>query len=347
MGNTQVGAQIHAAEREHRKLEILTRVNEFPVPLRETIERWKEEDTESFLTIIEERLIDLLYGIKGNGLDCDRDTHEEVETAIRFFPQVLCERYWGTHPPIYAQLAYFKSVSFIPLLARLGIELNQFQKEERGGLCYRRWNVFRSLVNTDCRKWYDTNDEYQQRLIDENYVAVLKSLGEMGLLQRQDVQNEDLFWELSLNKSLPERKFRYLVDFDPSCFYDRRPSTIYKILFQYDDVEVFRMAFQLGMLHFPTQVGFLFFLDRHDGCTPFDRACYEYGSDTVTKIVGDVLVESNDCNNGSDGEINKMKALIWAATNSNVHLDGVYFLLRRDPGRYCHAISKHVEQQNP
>jgi hypothetical protein len=329
MGNTQVGGA------HHRKLEILQRVHDFPVTLRETTHRLREEDAELFLKTLEESLIELLYGIKGNGLDCERDTHDQVETAIRFFPQVLCERYWGLHPPIYAQLAYFKSVPFIPLLAKLGIEFHQFQNDERGGLIYRDWNVLRSLANNDCNEWYDEDDEYQQCLVDEKYAAVMKSLEEMGIFRKEDVSKEDLMWELSHNNYFPERRFRYLVNFDPTCYCNRQPS-IYRIWLQQNDIDVFQIVFELGALHFPTEMGFLFHLDKNDGYNPFDRACYEFGTEKVTKIIEDVLVTGNhyDDEVESDGDCDNiiLKALIYAATNSTVHLDGVYLLLRRDPG---------------
>ena len=344
MGNTHGGAaQIRPAVKKHLKLEIVERVGEFPVTLRDTIEQLKEEDAESFLSIIEERLVDLLYGIKGNGLDCDRDTCEEIETAIRFFPQVLCERYWGTHPPIYAQLAYFKSVSFVPLLAKLGMELNQFQKEERGGLFYYQWNVLRSLVNNDCREWYD---EYQQCLVDKKYVAAIQSLGESGIFRKQDISEQDLVWELSHNHTFPEHRFRCLVQYDPISFYNPN-SSIYGIWLEPNNPRAFRTIFEIGVLHFPTQIGFLFYIDNsnpdhhNDGYTPFDRACREYGTETVTKIVGDTLVNRNQyyCRS-NDKCSNMMEALVHAATTPTIHLDGVYFLLRRDPGRYCQAISR-------
>ena len=226
MGNTFAisgGAQTthEDAERKKLKLEILRRRvnNEFPVTLREAIDETKEEDPESFLSIIEEKLIYLLYNNKGKGLDCDRDTEEEIETAIRLFPQVL-RQYTCTHnsrssrpyPPIYAQLAYLKSASFIPLLAKLGIELNQFQKEERGGLIYGHWNVLRSLVNNDRNKWYDEDDEHQQRLIDEKFVGVMKGLQRQNILKKEDILEQDLLRELCEHHYIfPEQTFRFLV----------------------------------------------------------------------------------------------------------------------------------------
>jgi hypothetical protein len=105
------------------------------------------------------------------------------------------------------------------------------------------------------------------------------------------------------------------------------------IWLQQNDVDVFQIVFELGAFHFPTEMGFLFHLDKNDCYNPFDRACYEYGTEKVTKIIEDVFVTGNHYDVESDGEFdNTLKALIYVATNSTVHLDGVYFLLRRDPG---------------
>jgi hypothetical protein len=83
------------------------------------------------------------------GLDSDRDTEEEVETSIRFFPDVLSRRIGGrrhnTNYPIqqlaitrndvdYRWCCNVKDVSFIHILASLAIELGVFEEEDRGGL---------------------------------------------------------------------------------------------------------------------------------------------------------------------------------------------------------------------
>ena len=325
MGNAYGRVHIYPADREHQKLEILKRVHEFPIPLRETIQETKPEDTELFLSILEDRLVGLLYGIKGNGLDCSRDTHQEIETAIRFFPHVLSERYWGTHPPIYAQLAYLKSVPFIPLLARLGIEYKQFQKEERGGLFYKKWNVLRSLVNNDFREWYDENDDYHQNLVDKHYAAAIRALRDSGIFRTQDIREQDLIRELYQNKNFPEHRFRCLVDYDPEIFYSME-SSIYNI---WPDQSVFRTVFEIGFFYFPTQFGFVFHVDNNS--TPFSRACHEFGTETATKIIGHILSNNEET-------MDTTETLIHAATNPIVHWDALYFLLRRDPSR-CHQAT--------
>ena len=147
-----------------KKLEIVKRKSEFPVKIREAIEDAIEESPQSFLRTIESKLLDLLWdNFKAwpidatKGLNCDRDTEAEVEVAIRFFPNVLSyDRYHGGYYPIYAQFRNFggdenlKAASFIPLFAKLGIELGQFEEEERGGLTGRR-NMLKELaVNAYC-----------------------------------------------------------------------------------------------------------------------------------------------------------------------------------------------------
>ncbi len=344
MGNIHGCSNLHPGEKVCQKNEILSRVHDFPVTLRETIEGLKDEDPESFLLIVEETLTDLLYGIGGNGLDCERDTNREIETAIRFFPHVLCERYWGTHPPIYAQLAYFKSVPFIPLLAKLGIELNQFQEEERGGLFYYRWNVLRSLLNNGSRNWYDEDNEHQQLLVDEKYASAVKLLKEIGIFQNEDISNQDLAWELSTNKSFPGQRFRCLVALDPNSFYNTQ-FPIYRQWLEDNSARVFRIVFELGMLHFPTQMGFLFHREypspTDNDETPFVHVCRKYGTEKVAKIIRNVLAKRNQHAGESNAEtINMEETFLYAATNPSVSLDCLYFLLRRDPGRFCQSVTR-------
>jgi hypothetical protein len=90
-----------------------------------------------------------------NGLDSDRDTEEaEVETAIRFFPEVLSRRkqiniedddddeeqelVGGLYPiqclSYSARRCNMKGIYFIPFVARVATELGLFEEQKRGGL---------------------------------------------------------------------------------------------------------------------------------------------------------------------------------------------------------------------
>ena len=62
------------------------------------------------------------------GLDCDLDTEEQVEATIRCFPSVLSEKKRGAYPIHWVITSFagrwqLKAVSFVPLFAKLGIEL--------------------------------------------------------------------------------------------------------------------------------------------------------------------------------------------------------------------------------
>mmetsp|Transcript_16013 Transcript_16013/g.44277 ORF Transcript_16013/g.44277 Transcript_16013/m.44277 type:complete len:358 (+) Transcript_16013:133-1206(+) len=345
MGNSNSGAIIHDAEQKQRKLQVLKKVDDFPITLRQTIADAKEEDAEIFLSIVEKRLVDILYGNEGRGLDCDRDTEVQVETAITLFPQALGEEYWGIHPPIYAQLAYLKSAPFIPILAELGIKANQFQEEERGGLFYREWNVLRSLVNDDWREWYDEDDEHQQKLVEANYMFVIRSLQRMGILRKEDIADHGLLREMFSRHSFREEAFRCLVDWNPNCFKEsctvkgsntHSQLSIYRESMFLGEIRIFRTVFELGMLHYPAEIAFLFHRES-DGRTPFDMACERYGIQNVFRIVRDALAIRDNQNFDSSTEVWMADALINAASNPAVHLDGVYFLFRREPGWYCSA----------
>ena len=59
--------------------------------------------------------------------------------------------------------------------------------------------------------------------------------------------------------------------------------------------------------------------------TTFQYACKNYDGQKVKKIIEDTLARY------SSTPINSADALLSAAFDETVHLDGVYFLLRRDP----------------
>ena len=85
------------------------------------------------------------------GLDSNRDTEEEVITAIRFFPETLtyAAGHWNEYPIACVQVLHdrgdgryrsnrlfsnTKAVFFVHVLAKLAIEYNSFRENRRGGL---------------------------------------------------------------------------------------------------------------------------------------------------------------------------------------------------------------------
>ena len=68
------------------------------------------------------------------------------------------------------------------------------------------------------------------------------------------------------------------------------------------------------------------FRNDKDGDTPFQLVCHKYGKEEVKKVIESTLVA--DC---SDYHYSTSRALISAAIDENISLDGVYFMLRREP----------------
>jgi len=233
------------------------------------------------------------------GLDDERDTEAEVELALRFFPKVLCMRRYGLFP-IFWLTKSTRSVRFITLFARLGTELKLFRESERGGLVFGTngsLDVFSQLAATvtpsseqECAaavvyaaastkrgihsgsKHHDGDgdaiEQHRQEIIDAKFLQVLKSLRQANLMKRDDIREYKLIDILCNQSVFPEKRFRYLVDWDPSSLLSnhvRSKTTTKKIsmrvisrFFAKDDIAGIRMLFGLTMKYYPTELGFLF-----------------------------------------------------------------------------------------
>ena len=129
-----------------------------PAKVCEAIDETVDEDAEIFLSRVENKMLDF-FNENANtnriderqSLNCDHDTEEELEAVTRFFPELLShgdldldfsdyefdeEVVWdAVGCPILWQSGTTngehnrKTVSFIPLLAELGVELDRFEEE--------------------------------------------------------------------------------------------------------------------------------------------------------------------------------------------------------------------------
>ena len=170
-------------------------------------------------------------------LDSSRDTEAEVETAIRFFPNVLTrykEVAWVDEDYSYyfypLQLLAFtrheddtwwcslKVVSFIPLLARLAIELGLFEEQERGGLLCQdidSKNILENLMGSDPTE-IDNREHHEP--VDDEYLNFLIDLRKLGLIKKEDIQRYGLLHKLChQNCYFSEKRFRFLVEWDPNA----------------------------------------------------------------------------------------------------------------------------------
>ena len=281
------------------------------------------------------------------GLDSDKDTEAEVEAIIRFFPHALSRNTyirWRCH---------VKAVSFIPVFAKVAIELGLFEEQYRGGLlCNDIYedNVLQQLMHNCGPEHPDGDDKCLQ---------VLLELRGMGLLKKEDIQSYDLLNELcGQYYFFAEKRLRFLVEWDPNALLHPTEDGCLPIHCAAENshansrvgakinfsIQRFQLIFEYGIRYFPKKTGLslLFKKTNYDSTTwkyllfkktdydrtswtPFQCACQEFGKEKVMKIIEDTIVRY------SDTPINITEALLTAAIDEKIHLDCVYFLLRRQP----------------
>jgi hypothetical protein len=230
--------------------------------------------------------------MRSHGLDSDRDTEAEVETVIRFFPEVLSRRkeyfvhgiVFGFYYPIQLlaiALTYtgiwtckVKTVSFIPIVARLAIEFGLFKEDERGGLLCKcddvmGYRVPHYLLVSAC-------DSCNQEHHDDTCLEVLVKLRQLDLLKREDIQSFSLLSYLCRRPYFPEKRFRFLVEWDLNALlhpnqYGQIP--LYDSI-DYGNIQNFQMTFEAGIKYFPKKKGIhILFRKTNRGMTPLQKAC--------------------------------------------------------------------------
>merc|ERR1712232_1029789 len=96
----------------------------------------------------------------------------------------------------------------------------------------------------------------------------------------------------------------------------------------------FRFVFKAGMRYFPRMVGvnLVFRIDKF-GDTPLRIACKKHGTERTWEAIENALI---DC---CDTPYDTADALLLAATDHEIDLDGVYFMLRREPDVLAKLLS--------
>lgn len=323
-------------------------------------------DPSTFLTKIEIAVHDVVCNNDFNnyrGLNINRDTKEEVEFTLRFFPNVLLQK--EQHEDIaesdreypISLLAWLNddcddsatyhcnphAVPFVPIFAKIGIELGLFVKEERGGLLVQDENgsnILQLLVSscnhTKCESDLKRNNDTKHcRLVENRYLSALLELIEMNLLQKEDIREYDLLRELCQQENFPEKRFRLLCDMDPGALTQVSSSfawygwlTLHDAA-QCSSIHGFHSVLEAGIRYFSLEegIGLLFQKDK-DGSTPFESACLRHGKETVSKILDIVLMECTTQNNLHDRIVD---VIVFLALKNDVSVDGIYIMLRREP----------------
>ncbi|OEU11202.1 hypothetical protein FRACYDRAFT_270936, partial [Fragilariopsis cylindrus CCMP1102] len=205
------------------------------------------------------------------GLDSDRDTEQEVETAIRLFPEVLTTKkiivwhddYDELIESFYpVQLLAFshrgeprsrrcnlKAISFIPLLVRLAKELDVFDImlgeqcgaglliQDNGGN-----NVLQHLMLSD--PWNEPYNIEHHETVDSKCSQVLVQLRRMGVFKKEDIQIHFLLSILcNVEMFFADKRFRFLIEWYPSLLIHRR----WHPLLYAASIRQFRSVFEAGI----------------------------------------------------------------------------------------------------
>ncbi|OEU17866.1 hypothetical protein FRACYDRAFT_238294 [Fragilariopsis cylindrus CCMP1102] len=273
-----------------------------------------------------------------NGLDSGRDTEEEVEAIIRFFPEVLSTADEDFIYPIQRLACNIKVISFIPLYVRLAIEFGSFPEEIRGGLftvtpTLNKYgnSVFINLFTVA----YDR--DHQELDVNDKYLLVMIRLRQMGYLRLEDIQRNRLLERLCYHRFFSENRCRFLVEWDPTTLIipeDAKYSPLHHVTICGSTIRGFQVIFEYGILYYPIKKGISLLFQKSKygvtaGITPFQMAYQKWGQDEVTKVIEDTLIRYSSSNNRPP--FNIAEALITAAIDENIHLDCIYFLVRREP----------------
>ena len=148
MDENNIGFENNDGRLRNEIMSILRRQEEFPLRQRTKLDELMMEFRTDLGNDIHEMMCENYDPENPNdyrGLDSNRDTVTEVETAIRFFPEVLTRRGGRKNEYPIQILTYsyendnkyvcnWKAVSFVHVLAELAIEFDSFQDDMRGGL---------------------------------------------------------------------------------------------------------------------------------------------------------------------------------------------------------------------
>lgn len=262
-----------------------------------------------------------------SGLNSDRDTEEELENIVRIFPEVLED-----YPEIFrCEANDLAGAAFIPRVAQLRKEFSYGEGESRGGLMtlVGGKNVLEQLATRISPGVAPGHEERD----DELSASVLRRLRETGLLRKGDIEEHELLHQACVNsyKYFPERRFRFFSSWDPDALArpDSEGCLPLHYAAEYSTSRDFQTVLEEGIRRFPERRGVCFLFrnveDAHP-CTPFSVACECFGRAEALKAAENALAKCSD-----EPLVNTAAATVLAAVDDAVSLDGVYFLLRRQP----------------
>ena len=253
-----------------------------------------------------EMICDQNVGDNYRGLDSERDTVKEVETIVRFFPNLLSKRKetrwdheeweWiaaeegeGKYPiqcllELWGPNGYsfnFKASPFIVILAQVATALDQFGEEERGGLLIEDRYGMNDLQYLAQMSDSSDEEELNQR-VDTVCLSQFIQLRRMDLFIQADIQRYELVHHtLCSHDHLAERRFQFLVEWDPlSLVHTDEDGWLPLHFAALSSIQAFRIVFEYVIRYCPNKKGItIFFTKNNKGETPFQLTCQYYERD--------------------------------------------------------------------
>jgi hypothetical protein len=351
--------------------------NEFPEKLRPIIDRasgqWLSLEPKNFIAAVYGGLKDIFLGrsvehtnvlrlminranddrsIFSNdwhGIDKETDTEDQVEVAIRCFPQVLKEKVqvWvptmgPRHHAVYLALTSPRAVPFVPVMIQLTCELDG---ELGDSSPLKSIKLFKQILVNRYPRWVFGQESSKE--LDEESLKALVRLKDTGTIATEDLETHvlDLIQYLFfqpvmkpeqpfLESSLIETRLRLLLDWHPLLSMEEILCNFLKTFSNYPIHEsvgraILSTILDYGLTRAPLELGFLFHKYY------FSNACEYFGTAVVLEMFRDKLVRALEEDTTTTATTTTTRTLrAWVAevaANDEISLDGLYTLIRLDP----------------
>jgi len=254
-----------------------------------------------------------------------------LENIVRMYPEAI------NLVANYYHCDNLRSLSFIPKILQLRRELYG----DDGDFKYYREKVLENFSTS--HREFSVEDE---KRFDVLVLAAFKRLKELGLFLKADIQQLNLvhrlFWGRR-RKHVSATIIRLFVEMDPDALAQTLPLTFSEsewLPLQHATLRIysptipsFLLVFEMGIRYFSKKKGieFLFrkgsdtYMAAGPYTTPFQAVCRAFGQEYVSATI------ENTLSSVSHLPYDAGQSLLSAAVDDRIHLDCVYFVLRREP----------------
>ena len=310
-----------------------------------------------------------------NSLDSYREIVVEVETAIRFYPEVISQRkdvvwdkneeelvdapdgegffpiqcvcygLYSANDDIAEYHFNLKAASFVVLLVQLSIGLNQFTKDKRGGLLIEDNFGDHTLENLVFSTSSRYDDDYKQ-LIDNLCLTQQIRLRRTDYFKKEDILDYNLFKNVYNPGNHFAERIRFLIEWNPPSLLQTNDGNDLPFHLATMDhftaftMHMFQLIFDYVIRFFSNNKGICLLLTKNYwNKTPFQLAVVLFGYYPVMKGVEDTLVRYV-----IDGTpLHVPDAFITLALDGNIHLH--IYLIVQTSYHVDEATFRTTEQQ--